>query len=400
MTRVLFLTESFHPTLGGGEGHIRALASRLVALGEPCTVVTRRAEPDWSRVDDVDGIRVLRVGSPGPGRTGKFRMVPSALLALLRERRRFDVLVVRGTRVLGLPGLLAARLLGKPVVLQPELLGEMSGRVYTWGKPIEESPWVHLVRVAVRIRNAWLADAEAFVAMSREIAEELAQAGAGARTVLLPHGVDLSRFLPPAPERRAAERRRLGLPDDAYVIAYVGRLLRGKGLETLLAAFSGVAQRDARARLLLVGSGAGVSLSVEDDLRRAVGEGGLADRVQFTGRVDDVEAHLAAADVFAFPSEFEALGIALVEAAACGLPAAASRTGGIVDVVEDGRSGLLVPPGDSTALAEALERLRDAELRRRMGERASRVARSRFDLAASVVRYRALFRELARPRAS
>ena len=115
----------------------------------------------------------------------------------------------------------------------------------------------------------------------------------------------------------------------------------------------------------------------------------------FTGRVDDVAERLRASDLFVFPSEFEALGISLVEAAACGLPAIGARTGGIVDVIEEGASGLLVPPRDAAALASALRALvADPERRREMGRRAREVARDRFDLEDSVSRYVALFREL------
>ena len=128
----------------------------------------------------------------------------------------------------------------------------------------------------------------------------------------------------------------------------------------------------------------------------AVGPG-LAGRVVFTGRVSNVPTFLRAADIFAFPSEFEALGLSLVEACACGVPAVATRTGGIVDVIEDGRSGLLVPPGDPLALAAALRRLlTDEELREELGRRGRKVVCSRFDEAAATSRYRALFLELAR----
>ena len=133
MTRVLFLTESFHPVLGGGETHSRQLGGRLVAMGHEATVVTRRGEVGWPAKEEVDGIRVRRVPPSGPGRTGKYLMVPAALRAVLREGRRHDVLVVRGTRVLGMPGLVAARALGRPAILQPEINGELSGEAFAWG---------------------------------------------------------------------------------------------------------------------------------------------------------------------------------------------------------------------------------------------------------------------------
>ena len=396
MTGVLFLTESFHPVLGGGEGHIRQLSRRLAAAGMPASVLTRRIDAAWPAEETLDGVRVVRVGPTGAGRGGKYAMVAPALAALRRERRAFGVLVVRGTRVLGLPGVAAARALGKAVVLQPELNGEMSGEVYTWGTPLHVPAVRRAVGLGTSARNLLLRDADAFVAMSHAIAAECVAAGAAPeRVVRLPHGVDTARFRPASDDERRALRVRYGLPESAVIATYTGRLLRGKGLETLVDAFAAIAAEEPRAHLMIVGSGEGQSLSVEPELRESVRQRGLGERVTFTGRVDDVAERLRASDLFAFPSEFEGLGISLVEAAACGLPAVGARTGGIVDVIEEGASGLLVPPRDASALASALRTLvADPERRRQMGRRAREVARDRFDLEDSVSRYVALFREL------
>ena len=396
MTGVLFLTESFHPVLGGGEGHIRQLSRRLAAAGMRASVLTRRIDAAWPAEETLDGVRVVRVGPTGAGRGGKYAMVAPALAALRRERGAFGVLVVRGTRVLGLPGVAAARALGKAVVLQPELNGEMSGEVYTWGTPLHVPAVRRAVGLGTSARNLLLRDADAFVAMSHAIAAECVAAGAAPeRVVRLPHGVDTARFRPASDDERRALRVRYGLPESAVIATYTGRLLRGKGLETLVDAFAAIAAEEPRAHLMIVGSGEGQSLSVEPELRESVRQRGLGERVSFTGRVDDVAERLRASDLFAFPSEFEGLGISLVEAAACGLPAVGARTGGIVDVIEEGASGLLVPPRDASALASALRTLvADPERRRQMGRRAREVARDRFDLEDSVSRYVALFREL------
>jgi glycosyltransferase involved in cell wall biosynthesis len=384
--------------LGGGEQHLRSLARALVAAGLPATVITRRSEPGWAAAEMLDGIRVLRVPPAGPARRGKYLMVPAALRAMRREAPRHDVIVVRGTRVLGLPCVVAARALGRPVVLQPEVNGELTGEVYTWGTRLDR-PWPRrLVRTAIAARNLLLRDADAFVAMSRAIEREFLQAGVPVEKVAyLPHGVDTQRFRPASPEEKAELRAALGWPADAVIAVYTGRLLRGKGLETLVDAFVAVAKGEPRVRLVLVGSGSGQSLSVEDELRARVRDAGLVDRVFFAGRVDDVSVPLRAADVFVFPSLFEALGLSLIEAAACGLPCIGSRTGGIVDVIEDGRSGLLVAAGERAELSRALGLLlRDAERRTALGVRAREVARERFDLTDSVDRYHALFAEVWR----
>jgi glycosyltransferase involved in cell wall biosynthesis len=361
-------------------------------MGHAATVVTRRSEAAWPAEDEVDGVRVRRVGPPGPARMGKYLMLPAALRAALREGRRHDVLVVRGTRVLGVPGLFAARALGRPVVLQPEINGEFSGEAFTWGWRRGRA-FAPAVRALVALRNVWMRDAEAFVAMSRKIRDEMVEAGLAAeRVALIPHGVDTDRFRPAEPGEKEALRASLGLPEGVLAV-FTGRLLRGKGLETLLAAFAAVAPARPDLHLVLVGSGEGQALSVEEDLKAEVGGRGLAGRVTFVGRVETVEGHLRAADLFVFPSIFEGLGISLIESAACGLPAAASRTGGIVDVVEEGRSGLLVTPGNPEELAGALASLAaDAPARERMGACARAFARERFDARDGTRRYLSLFR--------
>ena len=323
-------------------------------------------------------------------------MVPGALAALLGRAEPFDILVVRGTRVLGIPGLLAGRLAGKSVVLQPEVNGELSGEAYWWGTALDRPLARTALGVAIRLRNRLLRDADAFVAMSRRIREEILAAGMPPEKVAwIPHGVDTGRFRPPAPGEAEALRASLGLPVQATIVTYTGRLLRGKGLETALQAFTTLARARPHLHLLLVGSGTGQSLSVEEALRRAVAEGGLGARVTFAGRVENVEDFLRASDVFVFPSLFEALGLSLIEAAATGLPAVGARTGGIVDVIEDGGSGFLFEPGDVGELAARLRALvDDAALRRRLGARARLVALERFDEQASVDRYRTLFLEL------
>jgi len=395
---LLFLTESFHPVLGGGEVHIRQLGRALVEGGLRATVVTRRIDAAWPAEDDVDGIRVVRVGPPGVGRGGKYVMVPAALSAVRRLRATTDVLVVRGTRVLGMPALALARPLRLPVVLQPEINGELSGEVYSWGKG-----WGavarHGVRLGTAVRNRWMKRADAFVAMSRAIEDEMRVAGIDpARIHRIPHGVDLARFRPASVEERAALRARLGVPAADTVLTFTGRLLRGKGLETLLAVFTELAARHAGLHLMIVGSGAGQTLSIEDVLRAQVQSAGLSARVTFTGRVDNVDDWLRASDVFAFPSEFEALGISLVEAAACGLPCVASRTGGIVDVVDHDVTGLLHEPGDKAGLTAGIERLlADRPLRDRLARAARDRAEREYDWTRSVERYRQLFGGLKRP---
>jgi glycosyltransferase involved in cell wall biosynthesis len=115
--------------------------------------------------------------------------------------------------------------------------------------------------------------------------------------------------------------------------------------------------------------------------------------VQMVGRVEDARAILWALDIFAMPSLREGLGVALLEAMACGLPAVASRVGGIVDAVDEGRTGILVAPGDANALAGALAHLgAAAPARIAMGAAARALAVERFSMAAMARRTVELYR--------
>ena len=137
-------------------------------------------------------------------------MVPAAMAAVSRLRAAFDVLVVRGTRVLGLPAVIAARAMGKPVVLQAEVNGEMTGEVYTWGTAFDRGWPRRAIFAGVAARNVLLRDGDAFVAMSRAIRDEFVASGVRCEKVAwIPHGVDSTRFRPASSSERAALRQKL-----------------------------------------------------------------------------------------------------------------------------------------------------------------------------------------------
>jgi D-inositol-3-phosphate glycosyltransferase len=246
-----------------------------------------------------------------------------------------------------------------------------------------------------------LRGADAVVAISEAIAREAVEAGFAAGKVhLIPHGIDMSEYAPVRDEEKRARRAALGLPADRTLITYAGRLIEGKGLETLFAAMRTLADLPAW-HLLMVGSGSGQVISIEERLRKDAETGALRGRVTFTGRVENVAACLQASDIFAFPTLDEALGMSAVEAQACGLPVIASRTGGVPDIVEDGVTGLLVSPGEPGPLAEGLRLLlSDPGLNERFATAARRRAEERFAFSTMATRYAGLFRSLTASRAA
>jgi len=150
------------------------------------------------------------------------------------------------------------------------------------------------------------------------------------------------------------------------VIGSVGRLSEEKGYENLIRAFKWILDDGIKARLVLVGEG-----KLKEALINLSYELGLNERVYFAGLRRDVPNLLKMMDIFVLPSKWEGLPIALLEAMYVGLPIIASRVGGIPEVVEDGREGFLINPGDAEELKKALNKLilMDKPLRKKMGER-------------------------------
>ena len=163
-------------------------------------------------------------------------------------------------------------------------------------------------------------------------------------------GVDTARFSPNAAWRQDI-RNALGIPCDASVLLYVGRMHVEKGLVELAQSFSRVASRFPKAYLLLVGPDEGALGLVSTILEPCV------KRVRMVGLTSCPEKYMAVADIFCLPSYREGFGLSLVEAASMGLPCVASRIYGVTDAVVDGQTGFLVPVRDSAGFAEAAEKL-------------------------------------------
>lgn len=209
-----------------------------------------------------------------------------------------------------------------------------------------------------------------------------------ARVRVIWNGAPLAEFAPVARERALALRRELGLPDDELVIGAIGRLNEQKGHRHLLDAAAQVFAKH-KARLLIVGDG-DLMPALSEQARRL----GIAERVVFAGHRSDVPPLLGAIDVFCIASLYEGTPLTLFEAMAAGKPVVSTSVDGCREVIEDGRTGLLVPPRDPAALAAALLRvLDDSELRLRLGENALAASR-RYDVDACVRQIQDVYEEL------
>jgi glycosyltransferase involved in cell wall biosynthesis len=268
-------------------------------------------------------------------RVGLAVSVPLYAASLVPHRERLqwaDLVLATWAYPDGCAAALAAHALGKPCVVKVH------------GSDVNV---VLRRRVPRAIARRILPRCEATVAVSHPLARELIRLGVPTgRVHRVDNGVNVSLFFPR--DRREA-RRALGVPEDARVILFVGRLEPQKGVHELLEAFEGVRALVPRAVLVLLGDG----VSRREVTRRAVPWGDQA-RVLGPAPHACVADWMAACDVLALPSWTEGTPNVVLEALASGRPAVASSVGGIPDVLADPRAGLLVPPRDARALRDAL----------------------------------------------
>lgn len=267
--------------------------------------------------------RVSALGEPvavfpihGFARPGTYKQ----LLAFAQWCREHEIAILQTcelySNIFGLPGAMLASV--------PVRIGSRRGLVET---PAQQRVQKYAYTAAHRV-----------VANSQAAAGRLRAEGVAAeKIVVIPNGIDTTVF----PKREYALRPR--------TIAMVACLREEKRVDVLLDAAPLIFVRHPDAEILIVGDG-GCRAQLETLARTNL----VADRVRFLGHRDDVPAILAGADVFVLPSRSEALPNAVVEAMASGLPVVASDVGGIPELVKDGRTGRLVPPGDAARLAAAL----------------------------------------------
>jgi glycosyltransferase involved in cell wall biosynthesis len=336
----------------------------------------------------MDGVSVVRaIWAIDAGPLYGLTYTLSAARFLLRHRSQWDVVHITHVYLDAFAAALTRRWHGLPIVVRPACAGHYGdlarlARLRAW--PLYPGPGKVGLRALIRV----IARADAFIANSRELAEELAAAGCpGGKIAHIPNGVDLNRFQPDPTARLAEGRRRFGLPEGPLLV-FAGRLDPQKGLHTLVDAMRSPTLAASGAHVLLLGDG-----PQRAELAQAVRRNALSDRVLFRGVVEDVAPYLRASDIFAFPTLGEGMPNALLEAMASGLPCAASAVGGCRDVIAHGETGLLVPAGDAKAFQAALETLvQSASLRERLGAAARRDAVARFGMATMVDRYEACYR--------
>lgn len=276
--------------------------------------------------------------------------------------RRHDADVVHCNNMMVKPiGVAASRRAGVPCILHARNVHERPAEVLFYGG---------LSR---------LASVHSVIANSSASAEPY-QRFAPAKVRVIHNGVDLDDF-DAASVPRGRFRQQLCVPSDTFVVGFVGHLIARKGLVPLIEAAARLVQVRRNLVFVVVGRRpAGGSPGPPAEFEALAERLGLGDRFRFVGFSADVRPAVADFDVLALPSFQEPFGRAVIEAMALGTPVVATRVGGIPEIITDGQTGLLVPPGDPAALASAIARLiDDRRLAETMADEAVRQVRDRFD---------------------
>jgi L-malate glycosyltransferase len=232
---------------------------------------------------------------------------------------------------------------------------------------------------------------DAYIAVAEVIRGILIDAGVDpARVTVINSSIELGRFTGVG-DHRLSVREELRLPPDAPVIGNVAALAWHKGQKDLIAAMPHVLESLPEARLVIVGGG-----DEEEALRSQAAALNLEDRIRFTGMRHDVPRLLTAFDVFCMPSYLEGLCNSVLEAFAMKVPVVATRAGGLPEIVEHERTGLLAPPRDPASLAAAIVRmLSDRALAERVGDAGHRLVHARFSVDHMVARTVELYERIS-----
>jgi glycosyltransferase involved in cell wall biosynthesis len=354
----LLICHSYPPIIGGSELEAQRVCEALIRRGNRVTVVCAGGDPmpplrDWI---DPKGIPVRIYAGRWKGRMKDVAFALSVAWMLFRERRNYQFVyfLMQGLHLLA--GLPVARFLGKPILMKvagsgviPEMRKSRAGR--------QELVWL----------RQW---AQCLMILNEGMRQEAIDDGFPPHQLLwMPNPVDTDEFAPGSEGDRRLLRSQLGIPLDAPVILYCGRLAPEKALPSLLAAFSTLVQEIPESILVLVGDGPLLSMLKEQAEQLHLN----GPNIRFAGRVDpgQVRLWLKAADIFTLVSYSEGFPCALIEAMSVGLPSVSSNISANQQLIKDGEHGFLVPAGNSNAIAEALKRLvKDSELRGRMGKAA------------------------------
>ncbi|HET7146257.1 MAG TPA: glycosyltransferase family 4 protein [Gaiellaceae bacterium] len=344
--------------VGGPALHVAYLTEGLSSRGYDTTLVAgtlARGEASMEHIAAARGVSVVALDDLSR-EISPLADLRSVLTIVRLIRRHRPQILHTHTAKAGAVGRIAARLAGdaRPRVIVHTFHGHVLRGYFG---PLK----TRFFRVLERGLARWTTT---LVAVSPEVRDDLVALGVAPaeKFAVVRLGIELDERVAAADVRRDEIRRTIGIPADAFVVGWVGRMTAVKRTPDVLEAFARLAADDPGAVLLLVGDGPD-----REPLERLAHRLGIAKRCRFVGYQDDVGPFYSALDVLLLPSANEGTPVSVIEALAAGRPVVATRVGGVPDVVTDGVDGFVVGAGDIAALGERLVELaRDPALRAEM----------------------------------
>ncbi|MBE0411188.1 MAG: glycosyltransferase, partial [Anaerolineales bacterium] len=234
--KICIFTETYYPVVGGGETQAQLLADGLMANGYAVIIITRRSDSKLKKVERFRSTSIYRLPPSGCGQLKKWGLIFSGFLRLIQLHKQYDLIFVSGFRIIGITAVLAGKLMRKKCILKADSQGEMSGEFFVSGlNEMGLSSKFIPFRIFLKFRNFFLKRADAFSAISEEIAAELISNHIPPDKIyLIPNCVDTHRFSPVSLEQKNRLRKKLSLPETSKIVVYTGRLVSYKGLPLLL----------------------------------------------------------------------------------------------------------------------------------------------------------------------
>lgn len=345
---------------GGGETQVLGLTLALVAAGHGAELICDPAGRLWERALD-SGIRchALRIRNA-------IDISAAIRLRGILKRERYDIVHFHTARAHSMAPLAHGF---APALFVTRRMDYRPNRIFA----------PYLFNRAV----------DCVVAISGGVADSLAAAGVDRSCVtVVSSGVDCKRFRPPSADERTRARARFAVSDSEIAIVAVGALEPRKGHRYLIEAVAALAESGVGLKCFIAGDG-----SLRAELERQIAQLGCASRVAMLGRIEDPRELLWASDIFAMPSLNEGLGVAALEAMASGLPAIVSSVGGLREVVEHDRTGILVELARADEIASAIAWLaKSAELRTKMSAAARARVENNYSMGSMAERTLTLYR--------
>lgn len=377
MKGVVMLVNEFPPIpTGGAERQAERLAVYLKSNKWPVWVITRRIDGLPAR-QEYQGLEIIRPLTTGFGKLKTITFVLGTLLSLWKLRSKYSILHAHLVFGPAFAAVVAARFLGKRVIVKLGNSGEFGD--------VQTSRGTLRGRLRLAILREW---ADIIIALDDSIYNEILSVGIDPKRIRrIPNGIDVGNFSPL--QTRSEAKNKFGLADK-IVLIYVGRLSPQKSLPTLLQALERSLPACPSFHLLLVGDGAD-RVALENQVQLLA----ISDHVTFLGNQPDVRPYLNAADLFVLPSTSEGISNSLLEAMSAGLACVVTTVGGNFDVLDQGRCGVLLSPGDVSAWSISLIELgNDPEKRKALGDAAQKHVTSHFDFSVVGSLYENLYTEL------